>query len=93
MSASSQTESAFPGITPKPPIGCAMLLLDLFRAYLHQKRLPVTHQREVIALALFESERQLSVDDLADVLRERSEHVGKATIYRTLNLLVEVCEK
>ncbi len=66
-----------------------MLLMDLFRAYLHQQRLPVTHQREAIAMTLFESERQLSVDDLADILRDRGEHVGKATIYRTLNLLVE----
>jgi Fur family ferric uptake transcriptional regulator len=66
-----------------------MLLMDLFRAYLHQRRLPLTHQREAIAAALFESDRHLSVDELADVLRERGEHVGKATIYRTLSLLVE----
>lgn len=66
-----------------------MLLMDLFRSYLHQRRLPLTHQREAIAMALFQSERHLSVDDLADLLRQRGEHVGKATIYRTLNLLVE----
>jgi len=66
-----------------------MLLMDLFRSYLHQQRLPLTHQREAIAKALFESEGHLSVDDLADLLRDRGEHVGKATIYRTLNLLVE----
>ncbi len=89
MAAPSHSESAIPRITPKPPIGCAMLLMDLFRAYLHQKRLPVTHQREAIAMSLFESEHQLSVDELADQLRGRGEHVGKATIYRTLNLLVE----
>jgi Fur family ferric uptake transcriptional regulator len=66
-----------------------MLLMDLFRSYLHQHRLPLTHQREAIAAALFESAHHLSVDELADVLRERGEHVGKATIYRTLNLLVQ----
>jgi Fur family ferric uptake transcriptional regulator len=66
-----------------------MLMMDLFRSYLHQHRLPVTHQREAIAMALFEAEHHQSVDDLADLLRGRSEHVGKATIYRTLNLLVE----
>jgi len=66
-----------------------MLMMDLFRSYLHQQRLPVTHQREAIAMSLFESERHLSVDDLADILRGRGEHVGKATIYRTLNLLVQ----
>jgi Fur family ferric uptake transcriptional regulator len=81
--------SASPIVTTKPPHGCAMLMMDLFRSYLHQQRLPLTHQREAIAMALFESEHHLSVDDLADHLRERSEHVGKATIYRTLNLLVQ----
>lgn len=66
-----------------------MLLMDLFRSYLHQHRLPVTHQREAIAMALFESEHHLSVEDLAELLRARGEHVGKATIYRTLSLLVQ----
>ena len=90
MTTSSQVESPVSRITTKPPIGCAMLMMDLFRSYLHQHHLPVTHQREAIAMALFESERHLSVDDLEDRLRRRNEHVGKATIYRTLNLLVEV---
>ncbi len=76
-------------VTPGPPTGCAMLMMDLFRNYLHQSRLPLTHQREAIAMALFEAEHHQSVDDLADLLRGRGEHVGKATIYRTLNLLVE----
>ncbi len=89
MSASSPAESAIPSVTTRPPIGCAMLMMDLFRSYLHQHRLPVTHQREAIAMSLFESEHHLSVDDLADLLRDRGEHVGKATIYRTLSLLVK----
>ncbi len=78
-----------PRITTKPPLGCAMLMMDLFRMYLHQHRLPVTHQREAIAMSLFESYQQPSVDDLADALRVRGEHLGKATIYRTLALMVE----
>jgi Fur family ferric uptake transcriptional regulator len=76
-------------VTPGPPIGCALLMMDLFRSYLHRNRLPVTHQREAIAMVLFEAEHHQSVDDLADLLRERGEQAGKATIYRTLNLLVE----
>jgi Fur family ferric uptake transcriptional regulator len=63
--------------------------MDLFRSHLHKRRLPVTHQREAIAMALFESGNQLSVDELALILRRHGEHVGKATIYRTLSLLVE----
>ena len=80
---------ASPRITTKPPLGCALLMMDLFRSHLHHHRLPVTHQREAIAMSLFESDQQLSVDDLADILRGRGEQLGKATIYRTLALMVE----
>lgn len=89
MVSTSESPAANLRITPKPPLGCALLMMDLFRAYLHQRRLPLTQQREVIAMALFESDRHLSVDDLAELLRRRGEHVGKATIYRTLSLMVE----
>ncbi len=89
MSTRKPAEPASSLITTKPPIGCAMLMMDLFRSYLHEQRLPVTQQREAIAMTLFETEQHLSVDDLAETLRQRGEHVGKATIYRTLNLLVQ----
>ncbi len=89
MSAKAESPVAKLQIIPKPPLGCALLMMDLFRAYLHTSRLPLTHQREAIAMTLFESDRHLSVDDLAEILRERGEHVGKATIYRTLSLMVE----
>ncbi len=85
----SQAKAASQVIKTKPPLGCAILMMDLFRSYLHQQHLPLTHQREAIAMSLFESEHHLSVDDLAEVLRGRGDHVGKATIYRTLNLLVQ----
>lgn len=77
-------------VTPRPPLGCAALMMGLFRAALQEHRLPVTQQREAIARTLFESTRHLSADEVAERLRERGEQVGKATIYRTLNLLVEV---
>ena len=66
------------------------MMLGLFRAALQEHHLPVTHQREAVARALFESGRHLSADDIAERLRGGDEHVGKATIYRTLGLLVEV---
>lgn len=77
-------------VTTSPPLGCAAVMMGLFRAALEEQRLPVTHQREAIARVLFESGRHLSADDVAERLRERGEQIGKATIYRTLNLLVEV---
>lgn len=77
-------------VTPRPPLGCAAVMMGVFRATLQEHRLPVTHQREEIARVLFESGRHLSADDIAERLRERGEQIGKATIYRTLKLLVDV---
>lgn len=65
-------------------------MLSVFRASLQELQLPVTQQREAIAGVLFESTGHLSADDIALHLKERGEHVGKATIYRTLNLMVDV---
>jgi Fur family ferric uptake transcriptional regulator len=62
--------------------------IRLFGRYLREIGLPVTHQREVVADVVFGSEGHLSVDDIAAVLRDRGERIGKATIYRTLDLLV-----
>lgn len=65
-------------------------MLALFRAALQEHHLPVTHQREAVARSLFESGRHLSAEDVAERLRDEGVHVGKATIYRTLGLLVDV---
>jgi Fur family ferric uptake transcriptional regulator len=62
--------------------------LRLFRRYLKEQGLPVTHQREVIAQVVFESHGHLSVEEIESALRKRGHRIGKATIYRTLDLLV-----
>ena len=77
-------------VTPRPPHGCAAVMLSLFRAELQEHHLPVTHQRETVARVLFESTQHLSADEIAARLREAGERVGKATVYRTLSLLVRV---
>jgi len=77
-------------VTPRPPLGCAAVMLGLFRAALQDHHLPVTSQREAVARVLFESGRHLSADDVTERLTEEDIHVGKATVYRTLGLLVEV---
>ena len=77
-------------VTPSPPRGCAELMMGLFRSCLHERQMPVTRQREAVATVLFESRRHLSADDVSEALRERGDDVGKATVYRTLNLLVEM---
>ncbi len=75
-------------MTSPPPKADAPALLDAFRRYMRDHNLPVTHQREVIAATLFHSDSHLSVDDIERIVRADRAHVGKATIYRTLDLLV-----
>lgn len=65
-------------------------MLSLFRAALQEHHLPVTQQREVVAKTLFESGQHLSADEVAERLEAEGERVGKATVYRTLSLLVKV---
>lgn len=62
--------------------------IRLFGRYLKEQGLPVTHQREAVAEVVFASTEHLSVDDLERQLRARGDRIGKATIYRTLDLLV-----
>ncbi len=64
-------------------------LLERFRRYLRDHRQPVTRQRDLIAQIVFLSDDHPSVDAIIRRLRERGEAVGTATVYRTLELLVE----
>jgi Fur family ferric uptake transcriptional regulator len=66
-----------------------MTYVHLFRRYLREQGLPVTQQRESIAEIVFSAEQHLSVDDIEAKLRERDERIGKATVYRTLEMLVK----
>lgn len=60
----------------------------LFRRYLQEQGLPVTRQRMAVADVVFTSQEHLSVEEIEARLRERGERIGKATVYRTLDLLV-----
>jgi len=62
--------------------------IRLFGRYLRDQGLPVTQQREAVADVVFSSEGHQSVEEIEALLRERGERIGKATIYRTLDLLV-----
>jgi Fur family transcriptional regulator, ferric uptake regulator len=65
-----------------------MAFVHLFRRYLREQGLPVTQQRESIAEVVFGSPDRVSVEDIEGRLKERDERIGKATIYRTLEMLV-----
>ena len=62
--------------------------LALFARYLREQGLPVTQQRMAVAEAVFSSSRHLSVEDLESDLRGAGLRLGKATIYRALDVLV-----
>jgi Fur family transcriptional regulator, ferric uptake regulator len=62
--------------------------IQLFRRYLREQGLPVTPQREAVADVLFSSTGHLSVEDIEAELRGTGERIGKATIYRTVEILV-----
>ena len=60
----------------------------LFGRYLREQGLPITYQREAVAEVVFGSGEHLSVDEIERVLRSDGHRIGKATIYRALDLLV-----
>ena len=64
-------------------------LVEHFRRYLRDHRLPVTRPRDLVAETVFHSEDHLSVEDIQKRLHERGEKVGTATVYRTLEVLVK----
>ena len=64
-------------------------LLDRFRRYLRDHHQPVTRQRDLVAQVVFVSDDHPSVDAILRRLKEQGEAVGTATVYRTLEVLVE----
>jgi Fur family ferric uptake transcriptional regulator len=64
-------------------------LLQRFTRYLRDRRLPLTRQRLQIARAVFDSREHPSVERIQHGLARQGLRVGTATVYRTLDLLVE----
>jgi Fur family transcriptional regulator, ferric uptake regulator len=59
-----------------------------FREYLRRHGLPVTRQRDLIAGTLARDAEHPSAESLARALRSSGAHIGTATVYRTLELMV-----
>ncbi len=64
-------------------------LLERFRRYLREHHQPITRQRDLVARVVFLSQDHLSVEGIRRELRQQGVRVGLATVYRTLDLLVE----
>jgi len=61
----------------------------VFRDYLASEGLRWTPERETILEAVFSIHRHFGADELYDMLRQQHHRVSRATIYRTLDLLVK----
>ncbi len=67
----------------------ASALKEPWQAYLRQKRLKTTQQREAIVDAFLGSRGHVALEELLDDARKKSPRVGLATVYRTVKLLEE----
>ena len=54
-----------------------------------ERQLPLTPQRLAIAEVLFDSDRHLSAEDVVTALARNGLKVGTATVYRTIDVLLE----
>lgn len=63
--------------------------VECFREFLATKELKFTQERRLILEEVFRIHGHFEADDVALGLRERGERVSRASIYRTLPLLVE----
>lgn len=64
-------------------------ILERFHDRLSEEGLKSTRQRDVIVETFFRLNKHISVEELLDAVREKASHIGYATVYRTLKLLVE----
>ncbi len=60
-----------------------------FRAWLHARGLPATPQRMAIATVVLGADRPLSADEVVEALRAQGPAPGTATVYRTIDVLVQ----
>ena len=67
----------------------AVELQERWRAYVQDRRLNVTAQREAIVEQFLRTKEHVSIDELLLKVRKRQPRVGYATVYRTLKLLVD----
>ena len=63
--------------------------LEQFSRYLGDRGLPATRQRLAVAEVLCFFADHLSAEEVARLVRQGGTTVGTATVYRTLDLLVE----
>lgn len=63
---------------------------ERLRNHLARNGLKLTHQREAILAAFLKADHITAEELYREMARKKNQHLGLATIYRTLNLLCEV---
>ncbi|MCG8406137.1 MAG: transcriptional repressor [Phycisphaerales bacterium] len=62
---------------------------NVFREFLRDRGLKYTGEREKILSAVMHTDEHFEAEELLRLMWQESNRVGKATVYRTLKLLVE----
>ncbi|MDA1081513.1 MAG: Fur family transcriptional regulator [Gemmatimonadetes bacterium] len=63
--------------------------LNRFRSWLRARSLPATPQRVAIATVVLGADHPLSAEEVVDALRAKGPAPGTATVYRTIDVLIQ----
>ncbi len=63
--------------------------INVFKAYLKSNKLKLTPKRKIILETIFSSHRHFDVEKLYHELLKKNKKISRATIYRTLPLLIK----
>lgn len=63
--------------------------LEVFSDYIRDKGLRMTRQRELIVETFLQSAGHVSTDELHDLVKQKDERIGYATVFRTLKALTD----
>ena len=64
-------------------------LEEQFKSFLYAQKGKVTNERLALLRTLYINDGHFSVDELLDLMRDQDLRVSRATVYRTLDLLVQ----
>lgn len=62
---------------------------EIFKAYLREKALRNSRQREIILDAFLSADKHITAEELFHVIKKKSPEIGIATVHRNLSLFSE----
>ena len=60
-----------------------------FKEFLSRKELKLTPAREVILKIILKQKKHFEVENIYEIIKKENKSISRATIYRTINLLVQ----